>query len=406
MIIEEKLPATQDDGKEIEAAPPGTVFKTKSIGEMKIQKMIEEWRAAAKSEPFQLWLPYTPIPTDLCRCSPFFPLKGRDLGYATRSYLDDVVITDSSWGKLKYSGKKLSTYDEDALLAILFMVHLSNCDKELRSRNIPLNSYSGGVRQIFKMMGIENPSANHYERFRQSLHLLYKATLEFSKDKGKKSSTLLFRFFEDVYYESSLQQRRGRKINFLHVSLSEKFLALSGGDLRGTYLFFRERASLKSPTAKCLHRFVRSQKAGVLKYHMNTLRDVLNLNPDATIKKTKQILTNSIREMVRVGLLKDGSGFLPGKNNLAILIKPGAKDEDFFRIQTKLEKQKTIEVGKQTAEMIRRLADAKKVDVDFRRSEEANRKKRQAQLLPVAMEKSKMTGRSWQEILKELMGEK
>lgn len=80
----------------------------------------QEAHAVITKTPQQLWFPMAPLPTDMCRVSPFFPLAKRDL--TERSYIKDMVITDGAWGRIKYSGSQLSTYEEDILMAVLSLL--------------------------------------------------------------------------------------------------------------------------------------------------------------------------------------------------------------------------------------------------------------------------------------------
>lgn len=54
----------------------------------------------------QQWFTFAPLPTDMCRISPFFPLNQKQL--KDRPYIENMVITKSSWGKIIYAGPKLS----------------------------------------------------------------------------------------------------------------------------------------------------------------------------------------------------------------------------------------------------------------------------------------------------------
>lgn len=59
----------------------------------------QEAYAVITKTPQQLWFPMAPLPTDMCRVSPFFPLAKRDI--TERSYIKDMVITDGAWGRIK-----------------------------------------------------------------------------------------------------------------------------------------------------------------------------------------------------------------------------------------------------------------------------------------------------------------
>lgn len=310
---------------------PGKPIRTLSIGEKRIRSMVERFRSYVKDEPFQLWLPYTVVPTKLCRTTPFFIINKHDPEYGSRPYLEDYLVTETSWGRLTMSGLKLSVFDEDVLLALLYFINLTNKDKESQKLRVPPNSYSGKVRPILKAMGIPNPSIRDYKRLKRSIGMLYGATFSYAETRSNKSGTLLFRIFDTMYYEEPKDRKASEGMTFIHVTLSKEFLELAGGALEGTFLVMADRAKLTKQTSKALYRFMRSQKPGVLKLHIGTLRDALNMNPDVDAYSTKKELRRAIREMVDVGLLREGSGFT--KANLCLLIKPGAMTQEEKRIQ-------------------------------------------------------------------------
>ncbi len=44
--------------------------------------------------PEQMWMPLCPMPTDMCRVSPFFPMQTQKL--KERKFIQDMIITSSS----------------------------------------------------------------------------------------------------------------------------------------------------------------------------------------------------------------------------------------------------------------------------------------------------------------------
>lgn len=91
--------------------------------EVQVAEAVQGLHQAAEKlagKPVQAWLPVCPLPTGLCRVSPFFPMDKGSLPF--RDYLENLVITEIAWGRISYTGSQLSTYDEDALMAILALL--------------------------------------------------------------------------------------------------------------------------------------------------------------------------------------------------------------------------------------------------------------------------------------------
>jgi hypothetical protein len=51
-----------------------------------------------KAAGTQMWLPVCPMPTDLCRISPFFPVNRNEL--SERQYIKNMTIMENAWGKI------------------------------------------------------------------------------------------------------------------------------------------------------------------------------------------------------------------------------------------------------------------------------------------------------------------
>ncbi|MBF0515334.1 MAG: hypothetical protein HQK81_14905, partial [Desulfovibrionaceae bacterium] len=101
----------------------------------------------------QGWMCFAPMPTDLCRVSPFFPMSKNEM--ANRVYLKDMVITKSAWGEINYRGQKLSIYEEDALMAVLAAIDATHEKQGY--------IYDGPSLPILKIMGYDKPGKNHYK---------------------------------------------------------------------------------------------------------------------------------------------------------------------------------------------------------------------------------------------------
>jgi len=107
-------------------------------------------------QPQQGFLACCPMPTDLCRVSPFFPMSKEDMPH--RDFIRDMVITTNSWGEIRFTGPLLSTYEEDVLVVLLALLneikHRQQGEVEGRSTYV----YKGPVRPIMTIMGYDNDS--------------------------------------------------------------------------------------------------------------------------------------------------------------------------------------------------------------------------------------------------------
>lgn len=102
-------------------------------------------------QPQQVWVPYAPVPTDMCRVSPFFPMRKNDR--KQKPCVRGMVITLNSWGEITYTGPKLSTCEEDALLA---MLALPDSNKNRHADEVKGKStYTcrGPMLPVLKLMG-------------------------------------------------------------------------------------------------------------------------------------------------------------------------------------------------------------------------------------------------------------
>lgn len=83
------------------------------------------------------------FPTDMTRCSPFFPMNPNDLGQ--RLYLENYLITSANWGEIRYTGPQLSTYEEDVLLALLAIL---DSQSQYRKKSYVLEGYDDENKKI------------------------------------------------------------------------------------------------------------------------------------------------------------------------------------------------------------------------------------------------------------------
>lgn len=117
----------------------------------------------------QGWITFAPVPSDLCRVSPFHPISKAEI--STRTAVEDLVISKSSWGEVRYTGMKLSTFEEDVFLAVLALVEDPSERQEGQSQMV----WSGHVGKILALMGLTDGTAN-YARVRRAIKLMRATT--------------------------------------------------------------------------------------------------------------------------------------------------------------------------------------------------------------------------------------
>jgi len=301
----------------------------RSIGEEATAQAeeIKQEVAAASQQPEQASLAqWCGFPTDMTRCSPFFPMNVKELGQ--RRYLEKFLITSASWGEIHYSGPQLSTYEEDILMVLLAILDKNSpyrtfeygtyedviCGpgdlQEVLDNSRKTFSYHGPALPILKMLGYKRPNKKDYQRLIDSLERMETTALRISISTGKTKSG---------------KRRAPRKIqitNMLSAVLwdeNKKELFVAANPFfyetymagRVTLLDVAKRMGLKGVIAKALYRFVQSQRQNpVFVGHFLTLADALNMDRDQLPKQLRRQLKTAIGELVRQGILMKKSGFV------------------------------------------------------------------------------------------------
>jgi hypothetical protein len=267
---------------------------------------------AAATGPAQTTLAtWCGYPTDLTRCSPFFPLNVKELGH--REFLRDYLITSAGWGEIKYTGPKLSIYEEDALMALLAVL---DSVSKLRTTITDAEGrktyrYRGPVLPLLRLLhGGRNPNSRDYKRLLGALELLMSAVLKLSIADGK----------------TKTGKRRPPKQMDMSNILSRVFWDEKKKELSATiHPFFHEanttgtvtlvdvvkRVSLKGVIAKSLYRFVQSHRQNpIFEGHFLTLADALNMDREQPAKITRHRLREAVNELIRQGILTKKSRFV------------------------------------------------------------------------------------------------
>ncbi len=274
------------------------------------------------------------FPTDMTRCSPFFPMQNNALEH--REFLQNYLITSANWGEILYTGPKLSTYDEDVLLSLLALLDGESKYRErsdyvegkINDVNIVIATkegttdipeyinkrttytYVGPVYPILKMLGYKNPNKKDYLRIISSLERLAVSAVKISISTGKTKSgkkrepriTQMSSILAGVQWDN--------KEKILTATVNPFFYeTYMSGNI--TFIDVARRMELRGVISKALYRFVQSHRQNpVFAGHFLTLADALNMNREQPAKEIRRKLKVAINELIRHGVLMKKNGFV------------------------------------------------------------------------------------------------
>lgn len=250
------------------------------------------------------------FPTDLTRCSPFFPMNPKELG--EREFLRDFVITSAGWGEIKYSGPKLSTYEEDALLVLLAILDGQSAHRQIiEVEGRKTYTYKGPVLPLLRLLHAnKKPNSNYYKRLISALKLMMSSVLELSISAGKTKSGRkrepkqihMVNMLSNVWWDEQKKELSVTINPFFHEAY------MSG---HVTLLDVAKRIELKGVITKALYRFVQSQRGNpAFSGHFLTLADALNMDREQPMRETRRQLKTAISELIRHGILTKKSRFV------------------------------------------------------------------------------------------------
>lgn len=312
-----------------------------SIAEM-AQKQAEEIRrevaaAIEASGPEQGQITqWCGFPTDMTRCSPFFPLNAKELG--ERRFLENYRITSANWGEILYLGPQLSTYEEDSLLALLAVLDVANYyrkdsfayeefDKDsglLRTfltvyenkDDAPVEAkrtytYKGPALPLLRILhGKRIPSKQDYAQLIRSLELMTVAGVKIAISTGKTKSGKR-RSPRIIQMSAMLAGVKWDDKNKELTATINPFFYETYMDGRVTLMDVAKRMTLKGLNAKALYRFVQSHRQNpVFAGHFLTLADALNMDREQPAKEVRRNLKTAINELIRQSVLTKKSGFV------------------------------------------------------------------------------------------------
>ena len=128
------------------------------------------------SEETYIYLLFAPYPTDMSRVSPFFPMNRNQL--ANRDNMKNELISESSWGRITYTGERLSTYDEDALVGVFALLDQAEHRQYDQFEGKSTYTYRGSFKTLLKTMGYKNPGGETYNSTFESLERMMNSTMK------------------------------------------------------------------------------------------------------------------------------------------------------------------------------------------------------------------------------------
>jgi hypothetical protein len=271
--------------------------------EQETQQTIEDTKqqilSDAKKAVTQAWLPACPMPTDLCRVSPFFPMNRNEL--KERVFIEEMVIMKSSWGEIQFYGPKLSTYEEDVFMAILALFN-DIYKKTETTNNQTTYTYKGPFYPLLKLVKGPKPSKTEYGRVYRALKLLNVSgfNLVICKDNKVQKEQLL----NILSYAEWDHNTKELKI-ILNPYFYETYIK---GNF--TLIEIEQRMRLTSPIAKAIHRFILSHRDNTWQGHFLTLAAALNLNIEQPAFEIRRLIKLSIGQLIKENILTNKSKFI------------------------------------------------------------------------------------------------
>ena len=251
---------------------------------MTVKEDIEKHILETTGKPQQLKLAF--MPTTMARTSPFFPMGKQEM--KDRPAYRDFVI-ENSWGKIIFSGPKLSIYDESVLLGLLVLAKKHKADR-----------FTTTYAELCEVMSVERGGVQ-YQSISEALIRLAKSTIETILTSGKNKAAISS--FTGAILSQINQDFKTKKVS---VFINHHFLALYGVNLT-TFLDVGERAKLKGDTAKALYRFIQTHKPGPVPFGLLTLCLGININTEQPLTEIRRQVKTAIAELKKNGHIKNGT---------------------------------------------------------------------------------------------------
>jgi hypothetical protein len=236
--------------------------------------------------PKQLQL-FSPLPDDICRTSPFFPMSKREM--KDRPF--EQLQWETSWGRIEIEGRKLSIFDETVLLAILYLR-----GQQCNDITVEIDHYTLCIASNI------SPSKNSYKAIDNAIKRLIGTVIHLERWKNRKrneselvlSNTILFAYQKDIKKKKAT------------VCVNPYFVEMyQDGMVTGIDVCFRKK--LNGDVSKAIYRFLQSQKPFYQKskYSIHLLKFCRAINVDNTqVYKMRENMRKGLKELRKHGYLK------------------------------------------------------------------------------------------------------
>jgi hypothetical protein len=254
------------------------------------------------------------IPAIFCRISPFLPLPRKELGRSRDTFETEILLAQSSWGKIIFEGKKLSIYEEDAFFAVLTLI--AQQKTQVLADDSTTYMYEGPLLPVVKLCGLQ-AGGSGYKRVLESLDLMigskFKVIFNKKNSRGQKKQTISekFNIITRIKYDSEEKK--------LTVEINQYFYKYFMPDAAQIiFLDTIRRAQLSSPISKALYRFVKSHKKAENQWPYMEVAASINLNTSLPVRRIKERLASAIKDLIERKILTRESSF-QGKTMLRLV---------------------------------------------------------------------------------------
>lgn len=247
-----------------------------------------------------------PLPTELTRCSPFFPYSPKDKKNKKKVFAEDFVLATHSWGSVTYRGPRLSTSHEDLLLVTLAAVSDLNKRRDVvLADGRSTYSYCGPLREILRAKGNSHPNSEDYDNAFDLYRDMAGAVLSIVDSKGRLKM-----------FSSMIVGGARMRDNQFYVEVNPVF-AESMMQKRVTWYDVQLRMRIKSSYGKSIYRFISGHRAG-WSGQLSLLSKTINLPVEWTNSDARERLNPALKELVSLHILGKDS-FIAGTK--VVLVK-------------------------------------------------------------------------------------
>ncbi len=252
-------------------------FKSKGYQHVvKVKKEVEKHVQKVTGKPKQLKLAF--MPTEMARTSPFFPMRRKDM--QDRPLYVDFVI-ENTWGRITFSGPRLSISDESVLLALCFLA------KKHKSEH-----FQTSYPELCKIMGISR-GKNPYTAIRKTLDRLTMSVVKTELFEQENAVKEVSRSISGAIISNVDQQLKSSKVT---ITLSSYFLSLYAANLT-TSLDMEQRSKIKGDTAKALYRFLQTHDPSKIPFGLLTLCHGINVNAEQPLADIRKQIRTALKEL-------------------------------------------------------------------------------------------------------------